>query len=69
MLLVTLILNSIARLLREFSFSFLQEDLNSFIQVDPHVLATPVIADLNMDGIKEEMIIPVSYFFDVHEYE
>ncbi|ELT95035.1 hypothetical protein CAPTEDRAFT_206740 [Capitella teleta] len=46
-----------------------QSDLTSYIQVDPHVLATPVIVDLNQDGSIEEMVIPVSYFFDQREYE
>ncbi|XP_038075414.1 protein DEFECTIVE IN EXINE FORMATION 1-like [Patiria miniata] len=35
-----------------------------YISVNAHVLATPVIADLNQDGITEELIIPVSYYFD-----
>lgn len=41
----------------------------TYITVDPHVLASPVIADFNQDGVKEEMAIPVSYFYDRREYE
>ncbi len=36
--------------------------------MDPHVLATPVIADLNRDGKLREMVISVSYYFDVDLY-
>ncbi|XP_022103687.1 protein DEFECTIVE IN EXINE FORMATION 1-like [Acanthaster planci] len=35
-----------------------------YISVDPHVLATPVIADLNRDGITEELVVPVSYYIN-----
>ncbi|XP_041353729.1 protein DEFECTIVE IN EXINE FORMATION 1-like isoform X2 [Gigantopelta aegis] len=38
------------------------------VAVDPHILATPVIADLNNDDRIEELIIPVSYFFDDEDY-
>ena len=31
-------------------------------------MTTPVVADLNNDGRLEEMVIPVSYFFDEEEY-
>ena len=40
----------------------------TFVFVDPHVLATPVIGDLNDDGMSDEMVIPVSYYFDAWEY-
>lgn len=36
---------------------------DSHIFVDAHVLATPVIADLEGDGVYE-LIVPVSYFYD-----
>ncbi len=32
------------------------------------MLATPVIADLNQDGIIEELLVPVSYYFDTALY-
>ena len=31
-------------------------------------MATPVIVDLNNDAHLEELVIPVSYFFDPEEY-
>ena len=31
-------------------------------------MATPVIVDLNNDDRLEELVIPVSYFFDEDEY-
>ena len=31
--------------------------------VDPHVLATPLLVDLNGDSM-QELIIPVTYYFD-----
>ncbi len=34
-----------------------------FVYVDAHLLSTPTIIDLDNDG-NEDMIIPVSYFFD-----
>jgi hypothetical protein len=41
---------------------------DSFVFVDPHVLATPVIADTNEDGREHELIVPVSYYFDKYHY-
>lgn len=41
---------------------------NSFVFIDPHVLATPVISDLDGDGVSEEIVVPVSYYFDAWEY-
>jgi outer membrane protein assembly factor BamB len=38
-----------------------------FVFVDPHVMATPALADVNGDGIPE-LIISVSYFFDEDDY-
>ncbi|KRH75813.1 hypothetical protein GLYMA_01G111300v4 [Glycine max] len=42
------------------------EKLEDFVNVDSHILCTPVIADIDNDGVSE-MIVAVSYFFD-HEY-
>ncbi|XP_022852209.1 protein DEFECTIVE IN EXINE FORMATION 1 isoform X2 [Olea europaea var. sylvestris] len=42
------------------------EKLEDFVHIDAHVLCTPVIADIDNDGVSE-MIVGVSYFFD-HEY-
>lgn len=39
-----------------------------YLEVDPHILATGVIDDLNQDGITEELVLPVSYYFDSEEY-
>jgi hypothetical protein len=44
------------------------EYISPFIYVDPHVLATPAIADIDGDG-REEMVVAVSYFFDRNEYD
>ncbi|KAL3531728.1 hypothetical protein ACH5RR_005249 [Cinchona calisaya] len=42
------------------------EKLEDYVHIDAHVLCTPVIADIDNDGISE-MVIAVSYFFD-HSY-
>lgn len=34
-----------------------------FVDIDSHILASPVIADLNSDG-SDEIVIAVSYYFD-----
>lgn len=36
--------------------------------VDAHVLATPTLADTNGDGLINELVIPVSYYFDPFFY-
>lgn len=41
---------------------------NNHVYIDPHVLATPILFDLNEDGIKSELIVPVSYYFDKYQY-
>ncbi|XP_062002555.1 protein DEFECTIVE IN EXINE FORMATION 1 isoform X3 [Rosa rugosa] len=42
------------------------EKIEDYVNVDAHILCTPVIADIDNDGISE-MVVAVSYFFD-HEY-
>ncbi|ONI03632.1 hypothetical protein PRUPE_6G270500 [Prunus persica] len=42
------------------------EKLEDYVNVDAHILCTPVIADIDNDGVSE-MVVAVSYFFD-HEY-
>ncbi|PPD88322.1 hypothetical protein GOBAR_DD14731 [Gossypium barbadense] len=42
------------------------EKLEDYVNIDSHILSTPVIADIDNDGVSE-MIVAVSYFFD-HEY-
>lgn len=41
---------------------------NNYVFIDPHVLATPVLFDLNEDGTKSELVVPVSYYFDRFQY-
>ena len=38
------------------------------VLVDPHVLATPLITDVDGDGVHAEIVVPVSYYFDAHHY-
>ncbi|ONM11020.1 Protein DEFECTIVE IN EXINE FORMATION 1 [Zea mays] len=42
------------------------EKEEDYVSIDAHILSTPVIADIDKDGV-QEMVIAVSYFFD-HEY-
>ena len=44
-----------------------QSDSNK-VFVDPHILATPIIIDSNGDGLRDEMILPISYYFDPYHY-
>ncbi|KAJ6808984.1 protein DEFECTIVE IN EXINE FORMATION 1 [Iris pallida] len=44
------------------------EKLEDYVNVDAHILCTPVIADIDNDDI-QEMIVAVSYFFDREYYE
>ncbi|XP_067682032.1 uncharacterized protein [Haliotis asinina] len=41
---------------------------SAYLPVDPHVYATPALADLNRDGRLEELVLPVTYFFDEEDY-
>lgn len=40
----------------------------SYVFVDPHVMATPVLTDLDRDGIENELVIPVSFYYDPFYY-
>lgn len=40
----------------------------AYVYVDPHVMATPVLTDLNGDGIENELVVPVSFYFDPYHY-
>lgn len=40
----------------------------NYIYVDPHVLATPTIADTDGDGTYAELVVGVSYYFDPYRY-
>ncbi|XP_062166288.1 protein DEFECTIVE IN EXINE FORMATION 1 [Alnus glutinosa] len=42
------------------------EKVEDYVNIDSHILCTPVIADIDNDGVSE-MVVAVSYFFD-HEY-
>ena len=39
-----------------------------YVYIDPHVMATPVLADLNRDGIENELVVTVSFYFDPYHY-
>jgi len=39
----------------------------NIVRIDPHILADPIIADINKDGALE-LIIPVTYYFDREKY-
>jgi hypothetical protein len=38
------------------------------VWIDPHILCTPAIADLDGDG-HDELVVSVSYFFDKEYYD
>ncbi|KAL8463463.1 hypothetical protein ACS0TY_034203 [Phlomoides rotata] len=44
------------------------EQLEDYVLIDAHVLCTPIIADIDNDGISE-MVVAVSYFFDRQYYD
>ncbi|XP_077216185.1 protein DEFECTIVE IN EXINE FORMATION 1-like isoform X2 [Tasmannia lanceolata] len=46
----------------------IHEKMEDFVNIDSHILCTPVIADIDRDGISE-MIVAVSYFFDREYYD
>jgi hypothetical protein len=39
-----------------------------FVYIDPHILCTPAIADIDGDG-RDELVVAVSYFFDREYYD
>ena len=41
---------------------------SDYVFVDPHVLATPILSDVDGDGIYAELVVPVSYYYDPHHY-
>ncbi|XP_048732051.2 uncharacterized protein LOC125648988 isoform X2 [Ostrea edulis] len=53
--------------IKKFTSLTQQKDTN-FLPVDPHVLSTPVLADINNDKKVEELVIPVSYFYEEDDY-
>ncbi|GMH23043.1 hypothetical protein Nepgr_024886 [Nepenthes gracilis] len=44
------------------------ETAEDYVDIDSHILCTPVIADIDNDGVSE-MVIAVSYFFDREYYD
>ncbi len=40
----------------------------AYVFVDPHIMATPTLADADGDGLQNELVIPVSYYFDPFVY-
>ncbi|KAI4324423.1 hypothetical protein MLD38_029915 [Melastoma candidum] len=44
------------------------EKLEDFVDVDAHILNTPVIADIDNDGVME-MVVAASFFFDREYYD
>ncbi|KAL9828082.1 Protein DEFECTIVE IN EXINE FORMATION 1 [Arabidopsis thaliana] len=44
------------------------ENSEDYVNIDAHILCTPVIADIDKDGV-QEMIVAVSYFFDPEYYD
>lgn len=39
-----------------------------YVFVDPHVLATPVITDIDGDGTYSDLVVAVSYYYDAYHY-
>lgn len=44
------------------------EKEEDYINIDAHILCTPVIADIDRDGV-DEMVVAASYFFDREYYD
>lgn len=44
------------------------ETVEDYVDIDAHILSTPVIADIDNDGVSE-MVVAVSYFFDRDYYD
>ncbi|CAN8269530.1 unnamed protein product [Cochlearia groenlandica] len=44
------------------------ENSEDYVNIDAHILCTPVIADIDKDGV-QEMVVAVSYFFDPEYYD
>ncbi|XP_074271530.1 protein DEFECTIVE IN EXINE FORMATION 1 [Silene latifolia] len=44
------------------------EKVEDYVDIDAHILGTPVIADIDNDGVSE-MVVAVSYFFDRDYYD
>ncbi|WVZ61121.1 hypothetical protein U9M48_011041 [Paspalum notatum var. saurae] len=44
------------------------EKAEDYVSIDAHILSTPVIADIDKDGV-QEMVIAVSYYFDREYYQ
>ena len=40
-----------------------------YLAVDVHVFATPVLIDINRDGVIEELVIPTTHMFVEEDYE
>ncbi len=40
----------------------------TYVYVDPHILATPTLVDTDGDGLRNELVVPVSYYFDPYYY-
>ena len=40
----------------------------NYVYIDPHVLATPLIADVDGNGGHTELVVAVSYYFDAYRY-
>ncbi|KAL2934277.1 Protein DEFECTIVE IN EXINE FORMATION 1 [Bienertia sinuspersici] len=44
------------------------ETIEDYVDIDSHILSSPVIADIDNDGVSE-MVVAVSYFFDRDYYD
>ena len=55
-------------ILQPYNRSGVDKNDPSFVYVDAHVLATPVLVDFNGDGVTSELVVPVSYYFDPYHY-